>query len=624
VTVANPDDETPRLRSVALQNAKSILLARERAEEELIQAKDALREETRILELLNQTGKSLASELDLQVLIQTCTDAATQLSGADFGAFFHKTTDDRGDGFVLSALSGATREAFAAFGARWAASLFGPGFSSGGPTRCEDVLVDARDAGLPAQFGMPTGPQLVRSCLAVPVRSRSGAVIGGLLFAHQKPRIFTDRVERLMVGVAAQAGIAIDNARLYEAAQASAREREILLESERAARSAAERLSELKDEFLATLSHELRTPLNAILGWSKVLQHGPKNESDVRQGLEAIERNARVQTQLIEDLLDMSRVTSGKLRLDVQPLQPLSIVEAAVETVKPSADAKDIRLECVLDPAAGPVSGDPGRLQQVVWNLLSNAIKFTPKHGKVQIRLERVNSHIEISVADTGVGIKQEFIPHLFERFRQGDASTTRKFGGLGLGLSIVKSLVELHGGTIRVRSAGEGLGTTVTVQLPLTVVHSSAPSLGRTHPKSASASAASAPVVPELAGLKVLVLDDQTDARELVKRVLEDCAAEVLTAGTAEEALVLVQRERPDVLISDIGMPGTDGYELLRRVRALGPERGGRVPAIALTAFARSEDRTRALRAGFLVHVSKPVDPSELVATVASVARRV
>ena len=435
--------------------------------------------------------------------------------------------------------------------------------------------------------------------------------------------MFTERSERLIVGVAAQAGIAIDNARLYEAAQQAAEERKMLLESERAARTAAERMSDVKDEFLATLSHELRTPLNAILGWSQVLRTGSKNETDYIRGLETIERNARMQTQLIEDLLDMSRITSGKIRLDIQTVHPLGFIEAAVETVRPAADAKGIKLERMLDPAAGPISGDPGRLQQVVWNLVSNAIKFTPKDGRVQILLERVNSLIEISVADTGVGIKPEFIPHLFERFRQGDASTTRKYGGLGLGLSIVKNLVELHGGIVKVESAGEGKGTTVTVRLPLTVVHRQKETAERLHPATPSASATNF-VVAELSGLTVLVVDDQSDARDLIKRVLEDCGAAVLTAGSAADALVLVEAHRPDVLVTDIGMPDADGFELLRRVRALGPERGGRVPAIALTAFARSEDRTRALRAGFLVHVSKPVDPSELVATVASVAGRV
>ncbi len=582
----------------------------------------ALQEETRVLELLNETGKVLASTLDLHALVQGVTDAATELSGAQFGAFFYNTTDDTGDAFLLYTLSGAPREAFEKFGRPRATALFGPTFRGEPAIRSGDVLKDPRYGTMAPHHGMPQGHLPVRSYLAVPVRSRSGQVIGGLFFGHPQTDVFTDRSERLIVGVAAQAGIAIDNARLYEAAQKAAEDRKALLESERAARTAAERMSDIKDEFLATLSHELRTPLNAILGWSQVLRGGRSDSVDYNKGLETIERNARVQTQLIEDLLDMSRITSGKLRLDVQPLQAASFVEAAVETVRPAADAKGIRVETLLDPAAGPISGDPGRLQQVVWNLLSNAIKFTPKDGKVQIVVERVNSHIEISVADTGVGIKPEFIPHLFERFRQGDASTTRKYGGLGLGLSIVKSLVELHGGTVWVRSAGVDQGTTVTVQLPVTVVHRTPTAGERQHPRASDTSPGPF-IAEELAGLTVLVVDDHVDARDLVRRVLEDCHAEVFTAGTAEEALALVEAHKPDVLVSDIGMPDADGFELLRRVRALGPKRGGKVPAIALTAFARSEDRTRALRAGFLVHVSKPVDPSELVATVASVARR-
>ena len=397
---------------------------------------------------------------------------------------------------------------------------------------------------------------------------------------------------------------------------------ERLLASERSARAEAERASGMKDEFLATLSHELRTPLSAILGWSQVLRYGVNSEADLRKGLEAIERNARAQTQLIEDLLDMSRITSGKVRLDVQPVAPLSFIEAAVETVRPAAEAKGIRLERLLDPVAGPVSGDPGRLQQVVWNLLSNAIKFTAREGKVQIMLQRVNSHIEISVADTGIGIKPEFLPHVFERFRQADASTTRAYGGLGLGLSIVKHLVELHGGTVQADSTGEGHGTTFTVKLPLTAVHRAPYDETRHHPQAPKPAAIDFKPL-DLSGIKVLVVDDEVDACELIKRVLTECEAEVVTANSANDALLLVEKERPDVLMSDIGMPGIDGYELLRRVRALGPGRGGKVPAIALTAFARSEDRTRALRAGFLVHVSKPVEPSELVATVASLAGR-
>ena len=412
-----------------------------------------------------------------------------------------------------------------------------------------------------------------------------------------------------------------DNARLYQAAQIAAEEREKLLDSERYARSHAERMSKMKDEFLATLSHELRTPLSAILGWAHILRRGSADATVMNQGLDTIERNARAQTHLIEDLLDMSRITSGKVRLDVQPVEPVSFIEAAVETVRPAADAKGIRLEKLLDPSAGPVSGDPGRLQQVIWNLLSNAIKFTPKDGKVQILLERVNSHLEISVADTGIGIGPEFLAHVFERFRQGDASTTRRYGGLGLGLAIVKHLVELHGGSILAKSAGEGQGATFVVQLPLTVVRRTEHNESR-HPQSPSALSYDFKGL-DLSGIKVLVVDDEADARDLISRVLTDCDAEVFTAGTAGEALRLVEAERPHVLVTDIGMPDVDGYELLKRVRALGESSGGKTPAIALTAFARSEDRTRALRAGFLVHVSKPVEPAELVATVASVAGR-
>ncbi|HEX8824348.1 MAG TPA: ATP-binding protein, partial [Archangium sp.] len=274
-----------------------------------------------------------------------------------------------------------------------------------------------------------------------------------------------------------------------------------------------------------------------------------------------------------------------------------------------------------LDPTAGVIAGDPGRLQQVLWNLLSNAIKFTPKDGKVQVLLEQVNSQIEISVADTGIGIDPKFIPHLFERFRQGDASTTRKYGGLGLGLSIVKSLVELHGGTVRVTSPGVDQGTTVSLQLPLGVHRE--PSPLESPPPKTSSTAARDVVLARLGGLRILVVDDHADARELVTRLLEECGAEVLTAGSVEEAVAVVEAQRLDLLISDIGMPGSDGFELLRRVRALGKNGGGALPALALTAFARSEDRTRALRAGFLVHLAKPIDPSALIATVARITRR-
>ena len=395
-------------------------------------------------------------------------------------------------------------------------------------------------------------------------------------------------------------------------------ERERLLEAAQAARADAEAANRLKDEFLATLSHELRTPLNAILGWARILSTGPVEPEDLKEGLEVIDRNARMQAQIIEDLLDVSRIISGNLRLDVQRLNVAEVIEAAMAAVMPTAEAKGVRLKKVLDPLAGPVSGDPARLQQIVWNLLTNAVKFTPKGGRVQVLLERVNSHIEVSVIDTGMGIPPDFLSHVFERFRQADSSTTRRHGGLGLGLAIVKQLAELHGGTVRAKSPGEGQGSTFVVSLPITVVHEAPPEKAR--PKEHEAGEFDCSDEP-LSGIKVLVVDDEPDARQLVRRVLWECGAEVAVAESVVEAMKLVGSIRPDILVSDIGMPEQDGYDFIRQVRVLFAAKT--LPAVALTAFARSEDRKRALLAGFQTHVAKPVDPAELVAVVASLVER-
>ena len=586
-------------------------------------AEEALRDEARVLELLNSTGALIASQLNLHDLVQSITDAATQLTGAKFGAFFYNVVNPQGEAFLLYTLSGAPREAFERFGMPRNTPVFDPTFRGDGVVRSADITRDPRYGTMAPHHGMPAGHLPVRSYLAVPVVSRSGEVIGGLFFGHPDAGVFTERTERIMTGVAAQASVAIDNARLYEGAKRAAEERKALLDAERAARAEAERVGLLKDEFLATLSHELRTPLNAILGWAQVLraQDRPGDE-DLAEGLAVIERNTKVQTQLIEDLLDMSRITSGKLRLDVQRVDLQDVVKAAVASVRQAADAKEIRLQVVLDPLAGPVRGDPNRLQQCFWNLLSNAIKFTPKGGRVQVGLARVNSHLEVCVVDSGQGIKPEFLPHVFERFRQADATTTRRHGGLGLGLSIVKSLVELHGGSVRAKSAGEGLGATFCVELPLMVVHPPEPATPPEHPRGGPVQ--SSPIDhPSLNGVTVLAVDDEPDARNLIRRVLEDCGARVFVAASAREGLELLRRERPDMLLSDIGMPGEDGYEFIRQVRQLRPDEGGRTPAAALTAFARAEDRTRALRAGYQTHVTKPVEPMELTAVVASLATR-
>jgi PAS domain S-box-containing protein len=402
-------------------------------------------------------------------------------------------------------------------------------------------------------------------------------------------------------------------------------QRDDLLQAERAARSAAERASLLKDEFLATLSHELRTPLNGILGWSHIMQQDHTNLEVIAQGLEVIERNARAQAEIIEDLLDMSRIISGHVRLDVQRLDIAGIVQSAVETARPTAENKGIRLQTIIDPLNGlVVSGDFNRLQQVLWNLLSNAVKFTPKGGRVQVLLERTNFHLEISVIDTGEGIKPEFLPFVFDRFRQADASTTRRHGGLGLGLSIVKQLVELHGGSVRVHSDGPGRGSTFIFTLPFTILRGYAdPHTERRHPSLAPKRTDPTDVDVNLKDVRVLVVDDETDARALVKRLLEDSHAVVTVAESANEAMKLLPRGKFDVVVCDIGMPGEDGYSLIRRIRSLGATRGGNIPAIALTAYARVNDRVKAIAAGFQMHIAKPVEPVELITMVASAAGR-
>lgn len=398
-------------------------------------------------------------------------------------------------------------------------------------------------------------------------------------------------------------------------------EREALLARESAARHEAEEANQLKDEFLATVSHELRTPLTAILGWVQLLRTGHLPESRRERALETMERNARAQGQLIEDLLDVSRIVSGKLKLDVEPVDLSTVVHQALDSVRPAADARGVHVQATVDSSSS-VMGDPQRLQQVVWNLLSNAVKFTPRGGHVRLVVERQDSLVELTVQDTGQGIPAAFLPHVFERFRQADSGTTRKTGGLGLGLSIVRHIVEMHGGTVAVASEGEGRGATFTVRLPLSVMQLRDPTMAPS-PRPSAVPGPERVRPAELNGVRVLVVDDEEDARELLRTLLEDSGAHVLTAGSAQEGLQVLQAELPDVLVSDIGMPGTDGYGFIERVRALPPDRGGRTPAVAITAYARSEDRTRVLRAGFQSHVPKPVEPVELLAVLASLAGR-
>ncbi len=397
-----------------------------------------------------------------------------------------------------------------------------------------------------------------------------------------------------------------------------------LLLREQDARREAEEANRSKDIFLATLSHELRTPLASILGWARLLGNGMVDKKKYPQVFETIARNAKSQAQLIDDLLDVSRIITGKLHLDVRPIELVSIIEATVETVRPAAAAKEIQFKLSLNPETGEVSGDPDRLQQLIWNLLSNAIKFTPKSGRVEVKLDQAGAHAEISVNDTGQGISAEFLPHVFERFRQADGSSARKYGGLGLGLAIVRHLAELHGGTVGVESGGEGCGSSFKVTLPLLtqdperVAARSAAERRRFVPQNELSK-----LGPVLDGLRVLVVDDEPDVRNFVMMTFRECGAETATASNADEALRILGEWRPDVLVADIGMPDEDGYTLIHRVRSLPPSRGGKTPAMALTAYARTEDRVRILSSGYQIHVAKPVEPVELIAAVASLAGR-
>ena len=406
--------------------------------------------------------------------------------------------------------------------------------------------------------------------------------------------------------------------------EASNRTKDELLMREQIIRAEAEGANRAKDEFLSILSHELRTPLNAILGWSAMLRQRTLSQDKVLQALETIERNAKSQAQLIEDILDISRIITGKLRLQVRPVNLVPVIESAIESVRLAAEAKSIRLQSRIDSQAGLLLGDANRLQQVVWNLLSNALKFTPKEGRVEIRLEGVNSHAEITVSDTGLGISSDFLPFVFDRFRQHDSTTTRSYGGLGLGLAIVRQLVELHGGTVTVVSPGIGQGTTFTVTLPAMII-SQPPS----DPEPLNSIVETKPRVeasPSLEGLQILVVDDEADALELLSTILQNNGAEVIAVASVKQALTIIETatdRSPHVLVSDIGMPDEDGYSLIRKLRQLEAQRGGKLPAIALTAYAASDDRRQALLAGFQVHLTKPVDAAELVAVVASLTGR-
>jgi PAS domain S-box-containing protein len=559
-----------------------------------------LQENAAVMQTLNEVGAIVASDLERSKVVQAVTDAATELTTAEFGAFFYNAVDERGESYNLFTISGVSREAFSKFPMPRNTDVFEPTFKGTGVVRSGDITKDPRYGRNPPYHGMPSGHLPVRSYLAVPVKGRPGGVIGGLFFGHSQVERFTEHHERLAVGVASWAAVALENSRLYAGVQEASR---------------------LKDEFLASLSHELRTPLNAILGYARMLHSGIVPAEKQQKAIDTIERNATSLTQIVEDVLDISRIVSGKIRLNVQPVEFPEVVRSAIDGIAPAAEAKGVRVETVLDPQAAPISGDPERLQQVLWNLLSNAVKFTSRGGKVQVRLERVNSHVEVEVSDTGIGIAPEFLPHVFERFRQADAGIARERGGLGLGLSIARQLAEMHGGTIEAFSAGIGQGATFRLTVPLMALHPSKEDVPRVHPRSMPSPRA----IPlgDLQHVRVLAVDDERDALALVSEVLEAAGARVTTAQSAEEAFATLDAEVPDVIVADLGMPQVDGFQFIHRVRRHSDRRVREIPAAALTAYARSDDRMKALRAGFQIHLAKPIDPAELVTTIAALAKR-
>jgi signal transduction histidine kinase len=477
---------------------------------------------------------------------------------------------------------------------------------------------------------------LVHSFLGAPILSAAGVCGWVYLLNKLNADDFSEADERLAVTLATQVAIAYENAMLYSDAQRHAgelqqeiterkqaeEERAHLLVRERAARAEAEQANRTKDEFLATLSHELRTPLSAILGWSHLVRTGKLDEPQMSRAFETIERNARSQSQLIDDLLDVSRIITGKLQIEPRAVDLCTVVEAASDAVRPSIEAKDIKFETLLDTEACLVLGDANRLQQIVWNLLSNAIKFTPTGGRVSAAVKRVDARVRISVSDSGTGITSEFLPYIFDRFRQADGSTTRVHGGLGLGLSIVKHLVELHDGEVEVQSAGKDQGATFTVSLPLSSAASSDPieTAAAPDPESNGLPAGFSKL---LKGLRILVVDDEADSRDLVTAILNRCGGKVRCCESVAEALKTFREWKPDLLVSDIGMPNEDGYELIKKLRKLRLKRAREIPVVALTAYATDDDRERALSAGFQMHVAKPIEPEALVRSIAGAAGR-
>ena len=572
---------------------------RKRSEAELARVLFAEHSARSEAEALNRVGRGLAAELDLGVLVKQITDVGGELTGAEWAAFIRLGDGTSTHDVYVRSTPGTAHAALPNVSTD--DPLLGPTFS-GSTILLEDLgrqFEGEHQTSLPRELGL-------RSYLAVPVISRFGRVLGAILCGHSRPRQFTKDHQRIIEGFATQAAIAVDNAQLYALADN--------------ARRAAEAANRAKDEFLATMSHELRTPLNAVLGWIQILRSGAASEANRERALMTIDRNARAQGQIINDLLDVSRIVTGKLHLQIGTVDLVAVIEVALDAINLAAMAKQITVVKHLDRGASSVTGDGDRLRQVVTNLLTNAVKFTPHGGRIEVRLEAVDGRSRIVIADNGQGIDAAFLPHVFDRFRQADSSSTRAHGGLGLGLAIVRHLVEMHGGTVRAESPGSGLGATFTVELPslATTVGPGAEELQR----SLAAMDHDANCLDVLENARVLIVDDEADSREIVVDLFTTAGAKVTAAASAAEAIRLVSRHAVDLLICDIGMPNEDGYSLIRQLRAIDGKKGV-VPIVALTAYARGEDRERALVAGFQAHVAKPFDAQELLNVAALTLRQ-
>jgi signal transduction histidine kinase/ActR/RegA family two-component response regulator len=577
---------------------------------ERVRAESALREEAQILELLKKTGEAAASTLELRVLMQSITDTATQLSGARFGAFFYNTSDAQEDALMLYTLSGAPREAFEGFGQPRATSVFGPTFRGGPPVRSDDITKDARYGQWGPHHGMPPGHLPVRSYLAVPVMSHTGEVVGGLFFGHPDASIFSERTERLVAGIATQAGMALDNARLYEASQQAATERAVLLERERATRTELERLNKMKDEFLAMLAHELRNPLAPIASAAEVLRLLFDSDSKIQQSVSVIRRQVAHLTRLVDDLLDVSRVTRGVAILQEGPVSLNEVVGEALEQVRSLASAKHQSLVAHMPPESVLVQGDRTRLIQAVSNVFNNAIKFTAERGHISVRLEANASQVELSVEDDGVGIAADLMPHVFDLFTQAVRSPDRSQGGLGLGLALVKSLLELHGGSVSAHSDGVGSGSRFLMKLPRLRNDASGDQAPRGGPQREE----------QTGELRLVVVDDNEDAADSLAALLKAIGHEVQVLYSARRALEVVPARPPACLFLDIGLPDMDGYALARRLRAL-PELSDSM-LVAVTGYGQAEDYKRAMEAGFDRHMVKPVELNALLELLDEVKR--